>query len=41
MDYTNLQEHIATFRLGSSFPANANNSVVFPELGGPKSKVNL
>ena len=32
---------LSTFRLGSSLPANANKRVVFPELGGPKSKVNL
>lgn len=30
-----------TLRSGSSFPAKANNNVVFPELGGPKSNVIL
>ena len=30
-----------TFRSGSSSPARANKSVVFPELGGPKSNVIL
>lgn len=30
-----------TFRSESSFPARANSSVVFPELGGPKSNVIL
>ena len=32
---------IFTFRSGSSFPAKANKSVVFPELGGPNSNVIL
>jgi len=32
---------IITFSFGSSFPAKANRSVVFPELGGPKSNVIL
>lgn len=31
----------STSRAGSSFPANASNNVVFPELGGPKSNVIL
>jgi len=30
-----------TFNFGSSLAAKANNSVVFPELGGPKSNVIL
>jgi hypothetical protein len=30
-----------TFKFGSSFPAKANKSVVFPELGGPNSNDNL
>jgi len=30
-----------TLKSLSSFPASACNSVVFPDLGGPKSKVNL
>jgi len=30
-----------TFNFGSSLAANANNSVVFLELGGPKSNVIL
>jgi len=30
-----------TFNFGSSLAARANNSVVFPELGGPKSNVIL
>lgn len=32
---------LLTFNSGSSFPAKASNSVVFPELGGPKSSVIL
>ena len=30
-----------TFKFGSSFPAKANKSVVFPELGRPYSNDNL
>jgi hypothetical protein len=32
---------LITFKLGSTFPAKAKRSVVFPELGGPKSNVIL
>jgi hypothetical protein len=33
--------NVITFNVGSSFPAKANRSVVFPELGGPKSNAIL
>ena len=36
-----LPFNVLTFNFGSSFPAKANRSVVFPELGGPKSNVIL
>jgi len=48
MKYENIDKrcvylllNVPTFNFGSSFPAKANRSVVFPELGGPKSNVIL
>lgn len=37
----NAIEKLSTCKPGRSLPARANSSVVFPELGGPNSSVNL